>query len=253
MADNDAFNGLTPQEQRIAALIKEEAIPPIFSEDIGRACQAASSYLNQRQHPFDAGFWCAVFSAMTASSALCWIIGALALGIGARVAVASFTNFNPMALLFALSPVPIITLAIRELSYRDENLSQMERTCKYAPSHIYFARLWIGVLVNAVAVTVLGTFLISFDVSATRIWLCSFIAMFLIGAVTLLVMSYLDHALPLSVLMAVWIVCSAFAISQDEVIWALDQLSNGVLIAAILSSIAIFLGSTIGASKRLYA
>lgn len=253
MADNDPFDGLTPQEQRIAALIKEEAIPSISSEDIDRACQAASAYLHQRQHPFDAGFWRAVFSAMTASSALCWIIGALALGIGAQVAVASFTNFNPMVLLFALSPVPIITLAIRELSYRDESLAQMERTCKYAPSHIYFARLWIGILVNAVAVTVLGAFLISLDVSSMRVWLCSFIAMFLIGAVTLLVMSYLDHALPLSVLMAVWVVCSAFAISQDEVIGALEQLSNGILIAAILSSIAVFLGSSIGASKRLYA
>ena len=253
MNDHDTLGELSPQERHIAVLIKEEALPPVQQEDIRQACQIASRHLCKRSSPFDIGFWHAVFSAMTVSSALVWIMGALALGMGARIASAFFENLDPMTLLFALSPVPIITLTIRELNDRDESLAQVERTCKYAPSRVYFARLWIGMLLNAIAVATLGACLITSDFGDTRIWLCSFIAMFLVGAVALLVMSRLDHALPLSVLMTFWVVCSAFAISQEEVVSALHQLSDGVLMATLFASATVFLASTIGATKRLYA
>ena len=130
MHDRDSLGDLTPQERRIAALINADAPPSVSQEDMERACRVASRYLCKRSSPFDIGFWHAVFSAMTASSALLWIMGALALGMGARIASASFHSLDPMSLLFALSPIPIITLAIRELSHRDENLAQVERTCK---------------------------------------------------------------------------------------------------------------------------
>ena len=253
MNDRDTLGELSPQERHIAARIKEDALPPVQQEDIRRACQIASRHLCKRSSPFDIGFWHAVFSAMTVSSAPVWIIGALALGMGARVASAFFADLDLMSLLFALAPVPIMTLAIRELSDRDESLAQVERTCKYSPSRVYLARLWIGVLLNAIAVAALGACLMTSDFGDTRIWLCSFIAMFLVGAVALLVMSRLDHALPLSVLMAVWVICSAFAISQEEVVSVLNQLSYGLLAAAILASIAAFLASAAQVSKRLYA
>ena len=243
---------LPPQERWIAALMKEDE-PPVSPEVIQRISQIASRYLNTRMRPLDIGFWLTVFSAMTVPSALFWLLGALALGMGARVAAASFAGFNPMPLLFALSPVPIITLAIRELSCRDEALAQMERTCKYSPSRVYFARLWVGMLLNAITVAAMGACLMTSDFGDTRIWLCSFIAMFLVGAVALLVMSRLDHALPLSVLMLFWVACSAFAISQEEVVSALNQLSDGVLMATLPASVTVFLASTIAATKRLYA
>ena len=242
-----------PQERWIAALLKEDITPSVSPEEIRRVSQIASRYVNVRTRPLDVGFWLAVLSAMTVPSALLWLLGALALGMGARVAAAFFTGFSPMPLLFALSPVPIITLAIRELSYRDAALAQMERTCKYPPSRVYFARLWVGILLNAIAVAALGACLMTSDFGDTRLWLCSFIAMLVVGAVALLVMSRLDHALPLSALMAVWVLCSAFAISQEEIVCAIEQLSGGLLVAAVAGSVAVFLAATIRASKRLYA
>ena len=66
-------------------------------------------------------------------------------------------------------------------------------------------------------------------------------------------MTRLDHGLPLSALMAVWVVCSAFAISREEVVYTIEQLSGGVLMAAVAGSVALFFAATIRASKRLYA
>ena len=147
----------------------------------------------------------------------------------------------------------VISFAIRELHYRDGNLVQIEKTCKYAPEKIYFVRLWIGMLFNAVFVLLMGVIVFSQYENIRNLYFCSFIVMFLIGAVVLLIMSLSDNTLPLSLIMAAWILCAIYFLSQNDISSMMNMVNEWILIAIMFISIGLFAVVSVITTRKLYA
>ena len=147
------FERLTEQERQIILNIRNAPVPEVSQEEVEVVCKKAVSYYTEKQSIWDAGFWKVVFSCSTTGSAFFWLLSAFLLG---SLVVISLLNAGdealPVSLMTAVSPIPVLAYVIRELQYRDENLTQLERTCKYAPAKIYFARLWAGMIFNALFV-----------------------------------------------------------------------------------------------------
>ena len=153
----------------------------------------------------------------------------------------------------ALSPVPVLTFAIRELQYHDENLLQLEKTCKYAPERIYFARLWAGMIFNAFFVLLAGVIAFPHYANFVQLYFCAFIAMFFIGAVALFFMSLLHNVLPLSFMMAAWILSAVSMLSQCEILDWVTGTSTKRFVIVTIFSFGLYVIATIRSTTKLYA
>lgn len=254
MDNLDKFDTLSAVEQEITEAIKSDPVPVVPQAEISAVCKAASSYYAERQSILDIGLWKVIFSCCSAEAVFFWILSAFLLGSCVMIAMLPATHsIDPIAVMSALAPVPVITFAIRELQYRDADLVQIEKTCKYAPEKIYFARLWLGMLLNAVLVLLAGTIAFPGYENITQLYLCSFIAMFFVGAVALLLMSLSDSALPLSVCMSAWVLGGVFFLSGNEFISVITQINVGYLTVIMLFCIGVFTAVTVNTTKRLYA
>lgn len=178
----DKSNELTTAEQKIIFAIKNDPTPSVSQEDILNTCKAASSYYSEKQSIWDKGFWIVTISSVSVGTAFFWILSAFLLGSCVMISLsATKYGVNPIGLVPALAPIPVIVFAIRELQHRDSNLVQIEKTCKYSPQKVYFARLWLGVLVNVVWVLLAGTIVFYGNENIARLYFCSFTAMFFSG------------------------------------------------------------------------
>lgn len=251
---NSFSEGLTEKEQQIILNIKDSPVPIVTHEEIMAVCKVAASYYTGKQSVLNIDFWKITFSCLTIKTAFFWLLAAFLLG--SCVAVSFLTTrfeIEPLAFMTALSPVPVLAFAIRELQYRDNNLVQLEKTCKYAPEKIYFARLWIGVIFNALFVVLAGVIAFPHYKNLLRLYLCSFIAMFLVGAVVLLLMSFLDSALPLSLTMAVWVFGAIYLLGQYETLDIIMGTSMTVFIVFLVLSFGLFAVAAIKSKKKIYA
>ncbi len=254
MNNLDKFDTLSAAEQKIVEAIKRDPVPVVPQAEINAVCKAASSYYAEKQSILDKGLWKVIFSCYSVEAVFFWILSAFLLGSCVMIALSSATHgIDPIAVMSALAPIPVIAFAIRELQYRDANLVQIEKTCKYAPEKIYFARLWLGMLLNAVLVLLAGTIAFSRYENITQLYLCSFIAMFFVGAVALLLMSLSDNTLPLSVCMSAWVLGSIFFLSGNEFISVITQMNVGYLAIIMLFSIGTFAAVTVNTTRKLYA
>lgn len=249
----DGFDKLSAAEQKIIFAVKNDPVPPVSQRDILTACKAASSYYAEKQSIWDKGFWKVTISCISGEAAFFWLLSAFLLGSCVVISLsASESGVDPTALMWALAPVPVIAFAIRELQYRDSNLVQIEKTCKYAPQKIYFARLWVGVFVNAIWVLLAGAIVFNKYENFAQLYFCSFTAMFLIGAAALLLMTVSDSTLPLSLMMAAWILGAVFLASSEEFIYALATANICILAFITLFSFCLFAGATVKTTTKLY-
>jgi len=254
MSKLDKFDELSVTEQRIISEIKRDSIPAISESEISIACRLASSYYTEKQTPLDKNFWKVTLSCLSMESAFFWILSAFLLGSCVMLSIlATGHGIDPIALMSALAPVPVIAFAIRELQYRDSNLVQIEKTCKYAPQKIYFARLWIGMFVNAFWVLIAGAIVFGQYENYVQLLFCSFIAMFLVGAIALTLMSVTNNTLPLSLLMTAWILSAVFLMSGEEFMHIITTMSVSLLIALTLFSLGLFAIVTVRTTAKLYA
>jgi hypothetical protein len=250
----DRFDELSTAEQKIIFAIKNDPVPLASQEDILTACKVASSYYAENQSIWDKRFWKVTLSCFSLETAFFWILSAFLLGSCVVISLlATEHGVEPMALMSAISPVPVIAFAIRELQYRDSNLVQIEKTCKYAPQNIYFARLWLGMFVNAIWVLLAGAIVFFKYETFAQLYFCSFIAMFLIGGIALMLMSISDNALPLSLVMAAWILGAYFLVSSDEFIRVITTMGIGMLAVITFFSFGLFAAATVKATTKLYA
>lgn len=241
-------------EQNIISQIKNDPIPVVSESEILATCKLATSYYTEKQNAFDKNFWIVTLSCLSLESAFFWILSAFLLGSCVILTfLATGYGIDPIALMSALAPLPVILFAIRELQYRDSNLVQIEKTCKYAPQKIYFARLWIGMFINAVWVLIAGVILFFQYENITQLFFCSFITMFLIGAVALLLMSLTGSTLPLSLMMTAWILSAVFLMSGDEFIQVVTTTSVWLLAVLTTISLGLFAGATIRTTVKMYA
>ncbi len=215
MKQKNNFDELSLEEQRIIEDIKNASVPVISQDDINAVCKVAASYYSEKQSILEMNFWKVAFSCFSADFGYIWIL--LAFLIGSCVMFTAMSKISPIAVMTAFVPIPVISFAIRELHYRDNNLVQIEKTCKYAPTKIYFVRLWIGMLFNAVFILLMGIIVFSQYENIRNLYFCSFIVMFLIGAVFLLLISLSDSTLPLSLIMAAWILCAIYFLSENDI------------------------------------
>lgn len=241
-------------EQNIISQIKNDPIPVVSESEILATCKLATSYYTEKQNAFDKNFWIVTRSCLSLESAFFWVLSAFLLGSCVILSfLATGYGIDPIALMSALAPVPVIAFAIRELQYRDSNLVQIEKTCKYAPQKIYFARLWIGMFINAVWVLIVGVILFFQYENIAQLFFCSFITMFLIGAVALLLMSLTESTLPLSLMMTAWILSAVFLMSGDEFIQVVTTTSVWLLAVLTTISLGLFAGATIRTTVKMYA
>lgn len=248
------FDELSTAEQKIIFAIKNDPVPLASQEDIQTACKVASSYYAERQSIWDKDFWKVTISCFSVEFAFLWIFSAFLLGSIVVISLlATEYGVEPMALMSAISPVPVIAFAIRELQYRNSNLVQLEKTCKYAPQKVYFARLWLGMFVNAIWVLLAGKIVFGKCENFAQLYFCSFIAMFLIGGIALILMSISDNALPLSLVMAAWILGAYFVVSSDEFIHVITTMGIGMLAVITFFSFGLFATVTVKTTTKLYA
>lgn len=252
--NKDRLDELTTKEQKIILAIKNDPTPLASQEDILSTCKVASSYYAKKQSLWDKGLWIVTISFIFGETVFFWILSAFLLGSCVMISLlATEYSINLIGLILALAPIPVIIFAIKELQYRDSNLVQIEKTCKYSPQKVYFARLWLGVFFNIIWVLIAGTIGFCRSENIAQLYLCSFTAMFVFGAVALIIMSISDNALPLSLMMAAWILGSVFLASSDEFIHVITTISIWMLAVVTLFSFCLFAATTIKATKKLYA
>ena len=239
--------------RKIAEAVKNDPVPVVPQSEIDAVCRAAALCRSKRQGLFDVGLWKVVFSCCSSESAFFWILSAFLLASCAMTAhLSGAYGFDPIAIMSALSPVPVIAFAIRETHYRDPDLVQIEKTCKYAPEKIYFARLWLCMLLNAVLVLLSGAVFSGYEHIA-RLYLCAFIAMFFVGAAALILMSLSDSTLPLSVCLSAWVLGAVFMLSEEEFIGMITNINATYLAIILLIGIGAFTAVTVGTSRKMYA
>lgn len=253
MNNFEKTDNLSVTEQEISSKIKNEPVPMVSQKDICDVCKLAASYYIEKQSALGKNFWKIVFSCISVESVFFWVMSAFLLGSCAALAL-SVTGYGiePIAIVTALAPVPVIIFAIRELQYRDSNLIQIEKTCKYAPQKIYFARLWLGMFINSIWVLLTGAACLQYE-NLIRMYSCSFTALFLIGAAALVTMSISDNSLPLSFIMTAWILSAFFLMSSEEFIYIVTTMNIWLLAVILLFSFTMFTVVTIKTTKKLYA
>lgn len=245
---------LSGQEMRIALSIKNAPVPAVPQEEIEAACRTAVSYYTERQSIRDAGFWKVVLSCAAAGSAFFWLLSAFLLG---SVVVISLLNAGdealPFSLMMTVAPVPVLAYVIRELQYRDEALTLLEKTCKYAPARICYARLWVGMFFNALFVLLTGLTAFARYEQLLKLYFCAFTVMFFIGSAALFCMAFSDSALPLSLMMAAWVLGASYLLHRDEIFEFVMDTGTGVLAAGLLLSFGLFAAAAAKATAALYA
>ncbi len=245
---------LSEKEQQIILSIKDSPVPMVSQGEIETVCKVAASYYTKKQSVWNIDFWKVIFACLTIKSAFFWILSAFLLGSGVVVSLLiNRFEMEPIAFMTALSPVPILAFAIRELQYRDNNLVQLEKTCKYAPAKIYFARLWIGMIFNALFIAFIGVIAFSNYENLLQLYLFAFTAMFFVGAVALFFMSFTDNALPLSLLMVIWVLGAICLFGRYEILAAILGASISVFIGGLICSLGLFAIATTKYTIKLYA
>lgn len=245
---------ISEQEQRIISSIRSDFVPAVSQDEVKTVCKVAVSCYTESQSIRGIGLWKVVFSCLTINIAFFWILSAFLLGTCVVIFfLTTRYGMEPLALMTAFSPIPILVFAIRELQYRDDSFVQLEKTCKYAPAKLYFIRLWLGMIFNAVFFGFAESIIFTSYKNLLQLYFCSFIAMFFVGAVVLLLLFFLDHALPVSFIMAAWVLGAAYLLCQDEILAAVMGTSLTVFIGVLVFSFALFAGAAIKSTTKRYA
>lgn len=264
-AMND-WNRLTEDEQRLAAALKQEPVPAVPAERIAAACRAAAAARGGAVRSIrpdvcavdlsalNRNLFAAAFSCLTAGCAFFWLVLAFLLGgCVAFCRLCAMPCVSPFALLTTISPVPVLSFWIRELYSRDEALAQLERTCRFSPEKLCFARLWGGMACNLLFTALAGALAFPDAAHLAQIYLCAFTALFFVGALALLLISFLREALPLSLLLAAWVLAASYLLEQQELIDRVMCAGMGTMAAVLAAGVGAFAAASVCLSRKRYA
>lgn len=129
----DLTAGLTELDRRLARQVAYTPVPPVPAEEIYAACKTAAAYYCPAQR---FGVLRVVLGCMRTRLSFLGALGAFLLASGTVVwALCARQGLDPLALMTALAPCPVLAFIIRELQIRDQNLAALEKVCKYSPPH----------------------------------------------------------------------------------------------------------------------
>ncbi|OLR54952.1 hypothetical protein BHK98_01980 [Hornefia porci] len=250
----DNFEELSDVDKKIVEAIERSPIPNVPEKEIFAAAQKATSFYTRQQRILDIDFWKVVICCIPDFVSVFWMTASFLLGSCVfSYLITANHEISPIAYMTALAPIPILVLSIRELQYRDPNLSDLEKTCKYDPTRIYTARLWIGMIGNIILISMIGAISFRGYSFVFQMFSCAFISLFLMGALTLLILSVSDSSLPLSLVLGSWVLLSICLLSFPEAQEMIENIANGAFIIPLLISIILFTVSTIKVPAKKYA
>lgn len=249
--NNDMFS----EYSFIEKYVKDASVPNASSDDILNACEVTAKYLTaaKKEYPLSIDFIRTVLLSLSLKTLIFWLICAFILA--SCTVLISVSNNNTASLLTFLSaaaPTPFICFVISETYQKNKNLIDVEKTCRYIPNHIFTARLTICMLINASILLTLGLFLRGVYSDLIRIYLCAFVSMFFIGGISVWFISVSDNALPLVVLLFVWVLTGAAVMSNTEILYKLEMLSCLPIAIALCVSVMIFIASMLYTSNKIY-
>lgn len=172
--------------------------------------------------------------------------------VGCLIAVHSYYAFYEI--LFVVAPIPIITSLLNVFRGREENVCEIELTCKITPQEIAVSKIFIACIFNTVLNIILSVFI--YDKAQnlmfwkiTMLWL---VPMVLSGAAAISLCARFKSNYAVSGTLAVW-VASALFLSQK--FRELEIMQNMHLLSCVLLliiGIAIFAFTLKKISKSYY-
>lgn len=248
---NDMFS----EYSFIEKYIKDDSVPSASEDDIFAACETTAKYLTaaKNEYPLNVDFIRTVLLSLNLKALIFCLICALILAsCTVLISISNNGTASLLAFLSAAAPTPFICFVISEAYQKNKNLIDVEKTCRYIPNHIFTARLTICMLINAAMLLILGLILCEVCSDIIRIYLCAFVSMFFIGGIAVLIISVSDNALPLTMLLAVWVLTGAAVTSNTEIIYKLEVISCLPIAIALCISLLIFIASILYTSNKIY-
>lgn len=256
-ASHDPAAGLCGAEQRLARQIAAGPVPPVPAEEIRAVCRMAAACCCPPQGAGTLGFWRVVWGCLRTRRGFLGAVGAFLLASGAVIrALCAQQGLDPLPLITALAPCPLLAFIIRELQTRDQNLCALEKTCKYSPREVMLAQLWVCMGLYALLLLRLGAAVLPGSAGPAgliRLYACAFTALFLVGGAALLLLPCLSGGLPLSLLLAAWVLGASGLLTQPEVIDRIMGAAQGLMLSGAALSGAFFGAAAKNALKRRYA
>lgn len=243
-------------EEALARRMKETPLPAVPAARVDAAARTAAAWLAPAPRllgGWDKTLWRAALASLTAGSAPFWLLCAFLLGAGVaagRLLGLSGGGPEPLALLLPLAPVPFLCFLIRELQVRDPALVQLERSCLHSAGQVCLIRLWAGCFANGALLALLSAVL---GGAFWRLCLGAFAALFLLGAAGLLLLPAAGSALPLSVLLAAWVLGGFWLLAQQEFLGLLLQAAPPLWAGAAAGGLGLFVPASLHAAKKIYA
>lgn len=251
--NHDFLETYSETAQQTADYLRRAPVPGVPPAERAAACRLAASCARPRSLARRES-WRVLCACLALSAApfsmLCACVLAGMVVLSRQMAPQSDL---PLTCVTVLAPVPVLSFAIRDLHYRDPALAQLEKTCRYSPEKLWFARLWASTLGSALCVGAAGAVLFPRGTRLLRLYLCAFTALFLVGAAALFLLSLLENALPLSLLLTAWVGGAACLLGQPEAVEMLWTASLALLSGALAASLSLFvLAAVCSAAKRYH-
>lgn len=246
----DLTAGLTEQDRQLARQIARTPVPPVPAEEIYAVCKTAAAYYCPAQ---SCGVLRVVWGCMRTRFSFLGALGAFLLASGTAVwALCARQCLDPLALMTALAPCPVLAFIIRELQIRDQNLAALEKVCKYSPRTIMLMQLWMYMGLYAMLLLGLGAAVMP-TVGLVRMYCCAFTSLFLVGGTALLLLPFLSGALPLSLLLAGWVLGASHLLAQPEIICLIMAAAQGLMLGGTVFSGIFFAAAAAAALRKQYA
>lgn len=249
---------LSPFEEALARRMKQAPLPDIPPAQADTAARNAAAWLAPAPRLWgiwDRSLWRAALASLSAGAAPFWLLCAFLLGAGVAAGrllspSGGGPGVEPLAVLVPLAPVPFLCFLIRELQIRDPALAQLERSCLHSAGQVCLVRLWTGCFANGALLAILSAAL---GGAFWRLCLGAFAALFLLGAAALLLLPAASSALPLSVLLAAWVLGGFWLLAQQEFLHLLLRAAPPLWAGIAAGGLGLFVPASLRAAKKLYA
>ena len=150
--NHDFLETYSETAQQTADYLRRAPVPGVPPAERAAACRLAASCARPRSLARRES-WRVLCACLALSAApfsmLCACVLAGMVVLSRQMAPQSGL---PLTCVTVLAPVPVLSFAIRDLHYRDPALAQLEKTCRYSPEKLWFARLWASTLGSALCV-----------------------------------------------------------------------------------------------------
>lgn len=142
----------------------------------------------------------------------------------------TMTGNNPYRLVILYSPVPFVLGMLELLRGRDEEVLELELSCKSTITEVLLSRLIIiciyNILLNLLLSAILAAFGSHLELARmTMLWLTPFT---LVAGISLLAASRMRGGYLVTIFSAIWMIIAMSLLSQKAVMERIEQLDGGV-------------------------